>query len=272
MTTMHEFPSALGLLRAHGHLLKQLLRRDIAARYRGSLLGIFWALLTPLLMLAVYSFVFGVVFKTRWNMPEAESAASFPLLLYSGLIIHQFCAEILTRSTTIILQHSSYVKKVVFPLPILPVMVVLSAGFLVLIQLALLFVAMLLTGHAMPPTILLLPFVWLPLLLLLIGAAWFIASVGVFLRDLSQIMGFVVTLLLFLSPIFYPVTALPEPYRTAMQFNPLTPVIENTRAVLFYGELPDWQMMGIVTIISLFACQLGYWWFRRTRGGFNDIL
>lgn len=273
-TTQTESAAALPLLLRHRHLLTQLLRRDIASRYRGSLLGIFWALLTPLLMLGVYSFIFGTVFRTRWQAAPQEAASdiAFPLLLYSGLIIHQFAAEILTRSTTIILHNSSYVKKVVFPLPILPVMVVLSAGFLALIQFILLFVAMGATGHSIPLTALWLPVIWAPLILLLCGGAWLVASVGVFLRDLSQIMGFLVTILLFLSPIFYPVTALPEPYRTFMQFNPLTPIIENTRTVLFYGAMPDWTLLGVYSLAALIICQCAYWWFKRTRKGFNDVL
>lgn len=255
------------------HLFVQLLRRDLAARYRGSLLGVLWALITPLLMLGVYSFVFGVIFRARFNLPaEQTTAIAFPLILYSGLILHQFTAESLTRATTIILQHANYVKKVVFPLALLPLMVTGSAAVMMLIQLALLLLAMAATGH--PPSAMawLLPLTILPLVLMLQGAAWLVAAIGVFVRDLAQIMGFVTTVLLFLSPIFYPVSALPEPYRTAMQFNPLTPIIENTRAVLFYETWPDWATLGLTYAAAGFVLLLGYACFARTRKGFNDVV
>jgi lipopolysaccharide transport system permease protein len=255
------------------YLLSQLLRRDLAARYRGSLLGILWALLTPLLMLAVYSFVFGVIFRARFDVPQAqEENIAFPLLLYSGLIIHQFAAETLNRATTIILQHANYVKKVVFPLVLLPVVVLGSALVMMLIQWALLLVAMALTGHAFSFSALLLPLILLPLVFMLQGAAWIAASVGVFLRDLSQVMTFLTTILLFLSPVFYPVSALPEAYQQVMQLNPLTPMIENARAVLFFHTMPDWTSLIVCYVIGILLLLCGYVWFTRTRKGFNDVV
>lgn len=268
-----EDSSAIRLINRHHGLLRQLVSRDVKSRYRGSLLGVGWAVIHPLLLLGVYTFVFSVVFKARFNgRGVEETTISFAVLLYSGLILHALLADVLNRSTSIILQHCNYVKKVVFPLAILPVMVVSSTVIMFVIQSAILLVAMVAMGHAVPLTALLFPLVVLPLVLLSLGLSWFTAAIGVYVRDLAQIMGLVVTLLLFLSPIFYSVSALPEPYQKFIYFNPLTSIIENARAVLLYGELPDWEVLGIYTACSLVVCRVGYWWFYRTRKGFNDVL
>lgn len=272
MTQASQSSSILTLLTQHRDLLYQMSVRDIHARYRGSLLGVLWMILTPLLMLAIYTFVFGVVFQARWGTNGESDTLGFALTLYSGLIVHSLLGDVLTRSTSIILQHGNYVKKVVFPLGILPVMVVSSALFFFIIQLAVLLVVMLLCGYTIPPTALLIPLVIAPLLLFCLGAGWMIASIGVFIRDLQHLMGLLVTMLLFLSPIFYPASALPEAYRPLLYLNPLTPIIENLRAVLMDGRMPDWNMLVAYALLSLLFCQLGHVWFNRTRKGFNDVL
>ena len=261
-------------LRQHGHLLRQICRRDIASRYRGSLLGMVWALVTPLLMLAIYTFVFSVVFKAKWGayLPNQENTISFAVLLYSGLIVHQFLAEVISRSTNIILEHANFVKKVVFPLELLPFMIIHTALFMFLIQLSVLFAAMAFLGHTFHATILLVPVVMLPLVVLMLGCSWILASVGVFIRDLSQIIGLLVTVLMFLCPIFYPITAIPESFRIYIYLNPLTPIIEQMREVVLYGVIPGWKLWGAYMGLSTVIAWLGYWWFRRTRKGFNDIL
>lgn len=253
-------------------LLRQLVRRDLASRYRGSALGVFWSVLNPLLMLGVYTFVFGVVFQARWGDGASHGTASFAMILYSGLMIHGLLAEILVRSTTIVLQHQNYVKKVVFPLHVLPVMIVVSATCLLLIQWGILLVGMAVVGMPLSPTVMLWPLVMAPFLLFSLGLSWFVASLGVYVRDLAQIMGLLVTLLLFLSPVFYPATALPEKYRVFIYLNPLTPIIENSRAVLIEGQLPHWESLMIYTAFSLISFVFGRWWFIRTRKGFNDVV
>lgn len=265
-------PARFGLDRQRRDLLRQLVRRDLAVRYRGSLLGMLWSIVNPLLMLAVYTFVFGVVFQSRWGGNGQTSTASYAIIIYSGLIIHGMLAEVLGRSTTIILQHRNYVKKVVFPLQLLPVMIVISATFLLLVQWGILLAALLVSGMTLSPTMLLWPVAILPLILLSLGLSWFVASIGVYLRDLSQVMGLIVTLLLFLSPIFYSASALPEAYRPFIYLNPLTPIIENARAVLIEGQDPHWQTLIIYTALSLLVCVFGHWWFARTRKGFNDVV
>lgn len=272
MTDKNETQSVLALCSGNRDLLRQLWSRDLAARYRGSLLGVVWALMTPLLMLLIYTFVFGVVFQARWgHTSHADSPAFFAITLYSGLIIHQLAAEILSRSTSILTHHSNYVKKVVFPLPLLCVMVVLTALTMAAIQIILLLVAVGAVHHV-SWTWLYIPVVVAPFALLLLGVSWLLASIGVFLRDLDQLIGLIVMLLLFLSPVFYPAEALPEAYRSWIYLNPLTPIIENMRAVVLGDTAPDWQMLGLYSAVALGVCQLGWWWFRRTRKGFNDVL
>lgn len=261
----------IGLLAQHRDLLRQMTLRDIHARYRGSLLGLLWTLLTPLLMLAIYTFVFGVVFQARWGVQET-STLGFAVALYSGLIVHSLLGEVLTRSTTIILHHANYVKKVVFPLPLLPVMVVATALFFFAVQLAVLLLVMVVAGQGVPLTVIYVPLVIAPLLLLCLGLGWLVASVGVFIRDLQHLMGLLVMILLFLSPIFYPASALPEPYRDILYLNPLTPIIENMRLILIERQPPDMMALAVYALASLFLCKLGYIWFARTRKGFNDVL
>ncbi len=264
---------AVGQCIAQRDLLRQLWTRDLAARYRGSLLGVMWALMTPLLILLIYTFVFGVVFQARWgNASHADSPAFFAITLYSGLIIHQLAAEILSRSTSILTHHSNYVKKVVFPLPLLSVMVVLTALTMATIQIVLLLAAVGVVQQTLSWTWVFIPIVIAPYALLLLGVSWLLASIGVFLRDLDQLMGLIVMLLLFLSPVFYPISALPEAYRGWIYLNPLTPIIENMRAVTLNHTQPDWAALGLYTLAALVVCQLGWWWFKRTRKGFNDVL
>ena len=251
----------------------QLWRRDIHARYRGSLLGIVWAVLTPLFMLAIYTFVFGAVFQAKWGMaPGGEAPVHFALILYSGLMLHGLLSETLGRSTGIVLENQNYVKKVVFPLEILPALIVLSALFMFAIQFTLLVIAMLALGQPIPLTILYAPLVLAPLLILCFGVSWFMASIGVYIRDVSHLIGLVITLLLFLSPIFYPISAIPEAFQFWIYLNPLTVVIEQLRAVVIYGENPNMTLLGVYSLIAGLGAVVGYVFFVKTRKGFNDIL
>ncbi len=262
----------LSSLLPHFPLLGQLIRRDIAGRYRGSALGMLWPLVNPLLMLAVYTFVFSVVFTARWPLAEAQPQGMFALILYAGLLVHGLAAEVLLRSPSAITAQVNYVKKVVFPLQILPLTMIGSALFHTLLGLVVLLAAQILIQGAIQTTLLWLPLIWLPYLLALCGASWILASLGVFLRDISQLMGLVVTLLLFLSPIFYPAEALPESYRPLLALNPLTVIITQTRNVLIWGKAPDLAMLGLYGAIAAAFAILGYAWFMKTRKGFADVL
>jgi lipopolysaccharide transport system permease protein len=260
------------MLWRHSHLLAQLVRRDVAGRYRGSLLGMLWSFLNPLLSLAVYTFAFGVVFKARWSGGRADSLLEFALMLFAGLIVYTLFAECATRAPGIVLAHPSYVKKVVFPLELLPLMLVGSALFHAAASLAILLPGVALAYGGVPWTAALFPLVILPVALLALAAAWVLASLGVYLRDIGQAIGVFVGALLFLSPVFFPLAALPPAVRPWVALNPLAFPIEQARRVLLLGELPDWAGVGLYSAAALLAAAAGCAWFRRTKRGFADVL
>ncbi len=258
-------------LRQHGSLLWQLTKREFGGRYRGSLLGLFWALVLPICMLAIYTFIFSIVFQMRWGA-EVSSPADFALILFAGMIVHGIFAECAQGAPGLILGHVTYVKKVVFPLEILPVVKVANAtlhagiGFVVL-----------LTFHmavhgSLNWTILYLPVLAVPYLLFNLGFVLFLSAVGVFLRDIAQIVGVVVMMSLFLTPIFYPLEAVPATFRAFMYLNPLTFAVEQVRAVIIFGKAPDWAGLAAYTAGACVTAWLGFAWFQKTRKGFADVL
>ncbi|RMF68951.1 MAG: ABC transporter permease [Calditrichaeota bacterium] len=254
----------------HRSLILKMARREVLGRYRGSVIGLAWSFLHPLLMLGVYTFVFGSVFHARWN--GAEGTVDFALNLFAGLMVYGLFSENVNRAPHLVLEHVNYVKKVVFPLQILPLPMLISSLFHALVSLGMLLLFFML-AHGWPPcTVLWLPVVWLPLLLLILGCSWLLASLGVFLRDVGQVVGVATTALMFLSPVFFPVSSLPAGVRRWMFLNPLAPVIEQTRAVVLHGHSPDWSLWGIEVLTGLAVAWLGYLWFCKTRGGFADVL
>ena len=252
-------------------LIKALVQREVIGRYRGSVMGILWSFLNPVFMLAVYTFVFSVVFKARWS-GGSESKTEFALILFAGLIVFNLFAECFNRAPGLILANVNYVKKVVFPLEILPWVALGSALFHAMISLGVWFIAYLILFGVPHITVLLLPLVILPLLLLIMGLTWGLASLGVYLRDVSQFIGILTTVLMFLSPIFYPASALPEKYRHLLLLNPLTPAIEQAREVLFWGKVPDMTILSVYLLGAALVAWLGFAWFQKTRKGFADVL
>lgn len=247
-------------------------RREVVGRYRGSVMGLAWSFFNPVLMLAVYTFVFSVVFKARWGAGAEESKTGFAIALFVGMIVFGLFAEIANRAPGMILSNANYVKKVIFPLEILPVVGLGAALFHALISLGVLLVAILLIKGGMAWTAIFFPLVILPLLIATLGVAWFLASLGVFVRDVGQTVGIFTTVLMFVSPVFFPVSSLPEKYQIWLMLNPLTFVIEQSRAVLIFGKMPDWSGLGIYTTASLMVAWAGYWWFQKTRKGFADVI
>lgn len=265
-------PMALlgNFLRNRG-LLLDLIKRDFIGRYRGSFIGMAWSLFNPLLMLATYTFVFSVAFQARWGKGE-ESKVAFALVLFSGMIVHSFFADCMNRAPTLITSHPNYVKKVIFPLEILPWMALGSALLHFLVSLTVLLAFCILTGAQLQAGTVLIPLLMLPLLLITIGLMWGFASLGVYLPDLAQGMGMLTTIALFLAPVFYPIDALPKAYQTALCFNPITLPILQIRDVMFWGKPIDWQGWAISLAIGVVVCCLGFWWFQKTRKGFADVL
>ncbi len=235
-------------------------------------MGLTWFVLHPVFMLTVYTFVFSVVFKARWGGGDEESRTQVALILFVGMIVHGIFAEVLNRSSSLILNHVNFVKKVIFPLEILPIVAMGATLFHGCASLAVLLAACLLLNGYLYWTTLLLPLVLLPLVVLVLGFAWFVASLGVFLRDLGQVIGLFTMIMLFLSPVFYPATALPESIQPWFMANPLTFIIEQARDVVIWGHAPNWAGLGGYTVVSGFIAWGGYAWFQKTRRGFADVL
>jgi len=259
----------------HRALIVQMSTREVVGRYKGSLLGLAWSFFNPVLMLAVYTFVFSVVFKARWGQTVqgvAESRTDFAVVLFVGMIVHGLFSEVLNRAPTLILNNQNYVKRVVFPLEILPVVTMGAALFHCVISLTVLLLAFVLFNGYAHWTALLAPLVLMPLVVLTLGLAWMLASLGVFLRDVGQTIGIVTTVLMFLAPVFYPVHALPLELRPWLQVNPLTFVIEQAREVLVWGRMPYWGGLAAYMLIASAFAWLGYAWFQKTRKGFADVL
>jgi len=252
-------------------LIAMLAKRDALGRYRGSLLGIIWSFFNPLLMLAVYTFVFSGIFKARWTS-DGASTAEYALVLFAGLMIFTLFAECLTRAPTLVVSNVNYVKKVAFPLEVLPWVAFGAAAFHFVVSLLVWLVIYTLLFGLPPVTALLLPVALLPLVVLTMGLAWFLAAFGVFVRDVAQIVGIITSALIFLSPIFYPLQALPENIRAYIFLNPLTLPVEQAREVLIWGRLPDWNTYGIYLAIALIVAVLGFAFFQKTRKGFADVL
>jgi lipopolysaccharide transport system permease protein len=252
-------------------LIRSLVHRDVVGRYRGSYLGILWSFFNPVFMLLVYTFVFSVVFKARWGT-GSDSKTEFALVLFAGLLVFNLFSECFNRAPTLILANVNYVKKVVFPLEILPWVALGSALFHIVISLSVWLLAYIVLVGIPHATMLWLPFVLLPLILFTMSVSWTLAALGVYLRDVSQLTGMATTTLLFLSPIFYPVSALPEKYQQLIFVNPITPAIELVRDVMYWGKIPDISLLGLYTAIATVLAWLGFALFQKIRKGFADVL
>jgi len=252
-------------------LLWELTKRDFVARYKGSLLGLAWSLFNPLLMLAIYTFVFSVAFRARWNV-AGEDNVNFAIILFSGLIVHALFAECLVRAPSLILSNANYVKKVVFPLEILPLMTMGTALGNFVVSLLVLLLFCLLSGTPLHPAGLLIPVILLPMLLMVLGLSWFLASLGVYLRDFAQVIGMLTTVALFLAPVFYPITALPPIYQSLLILNPITLPVIQLRDALLWGQPLNWAAWGTSLVIGSAIFYLGFAWFQKTRRGFADVL
>ncbi|MCW0375718.1 ABC transporter permease [Xanthomonas sacchari] len=264
--------SMFGAALQHRQLLMQMIKREVVGRYRGSILGMAWSFFNPLLMLSVYTFVFTTVFKARWAGPTPVGKADFALLVFVGLVVHGLLAECINKAPSLITSNVNYVKKVVFPLDLLAWVLVGSALFHAGISLAVLLCAELLLMGTIPWTVVLFPMVVLPIVLGVMGVSWFLAASGVYLRDIAQVTGIVSSVLLFISPVFYPAASLPEWVRPWLNLNPLTYIIEEGRNTLIFGVVPSWGAWLVAMSIGLLVAWLGYIWFQKTRKGFADVL
>lgn len=252
-------------------LIWALTKREVLGRYRGSVMGILWSFLNPLLMLAVYTFVFSTVFQARWA-GGSDSKTEFALLLFAGMLVFSIFSECVNRAPSLILSNPNYVKKVVFPLEILPIVSLGAALFHLLVSL-LVWVLFYTVAFGVPKSgILMLPVVLFPFTLFVLGLSWFLAALGVYLRDVGQFVGVVVMALMFLSPIFYPLSALPEGYRELVALSPITAAVDQARDLMFWGKPLAWGSWLVYLVISLVIGWLGFAWFQQTRRGFADVI
>jgi len=264
MTLLHSLCS-------HRHLIGQLTKRDVFGRYRGSLLGLAWTFLNPIFLVIVYTFVFSFVFKARWGSGD-DSKTQFALVLFAGITVYNIVAEVVNAAPALLRNNVNYVKKTIFPLEILPCVSLAAAMFHAAGSLVILLLVQLVLGYSIPSTAVLLPLVLLPLVLMTLGVAWLLAALGVFLRDIDEVTRMLMSVLLFMSAVFFPITALPERYQVLLQLNPLAFMIEASRMVLFFGTVPNltlWGGMlvgGVVTAWGGFAC------FQKMRKAFSDVL
>ena len=253
-------------------LIVQMTKREVVGRYEGSVMGLAWSFFNPVFMLVVYTFMFSVVFKARWGVEGEDSKALFAVVLFVGMIVHGLFAEVLNRAPSLILSNVNYVKKVVFPIEILPVISMAAALFHSMISLCVLLIAFVIFKGYLHWTTVFIPLVLLPFVILTLGFAWLLASLGVFLRDVGQVIGIVIMVMMFLAPVFYPVTAVPEQFRPFIMANPLTFIIEQAREVLIWGHAPNWTGLGIYTVAATVVAWAGYALFQKTRKGFADVL
>jgi lipopolysaccharide transport system permease protein len=253
-------------------LLWQFAKRDVLGRYRGSVLGLAWSFLTPLLMLGVYTFVFVGVFRASWPGSTKAGGLEFALQVFAGLLVFNLFAEVAGRAPHLIVNQPNLVKKVIFPVELLTWVAVLSGLFHLLISAATLLLVLLITRESFPISALALPFVLLPFLPVLLGLGWFLSAMGVFVRDVGTMMTMVVNLTMFMSPVFYSVTSLSPDLQFWMNLNPLTIIIEQVRAVLLLGQWPDWTVLGLYGLLACLFAGAAAMFFQLTRKGFADVL
>ncbi|MCX7114366.1 MAG: ABC transporter permease [Gammaproteobacteria bacterium] len=256
----------------HRGLIYQLTKREILTKYRGSFAGLFWALLSPLLMLSLYTVVFSIFMRARWAGAGLDNKLMYALLIYAGLINFNFFFECISRAPTLIVTNPGFVKKIIFPLEIYPWVLIGSALFQMIINTVILSLFCLLLLGKLYATILLLPILLIPFILVTLGMSWFLCSIGVYVRDINLAMTFIAQVTMYLSPIFYATTVLPQKLQQAILINPLTYIIEQTRNVVIFGQLPQWPGFFVYFTVSLCVAWLGFLWFQKTKSGFADVL
>ena len=255
----------------YGALVRRLTRRKIELRYRGSFLGFLWAVVNPLLLLAVYTFVFSTVFKARWG-DAGEGTAEFSLYLYSGILLYSVFAECVNEAPTLMRQNTTFVKQHRFPLEILPWVSLMATLFNFAIGIAVLSVFHFAVLGPPPLSALYVPLVMAPVVLATLGVGWLLAALGVFLRDITQVVGVMTTALLFLSPIFYPASRIPEAWREHYFLNPFARIIEMSKVVLFEGSPPAWAPLGVMCLGGWLIAWFGFACFMKSKPAFADVV
>ncbi len=267
--------SALGVIRRNRELTWTLVKRDIQARYKGSWMGSLWSIANPIIMLCIYTFVFSSVFDARWGPSDTaggQNATAFAINLFAGLIVFNMFAECASKSPSLIVNNANYVKKVIFPIEILSTVTIASALYHALIGLAILVIGKLIVNHSIESTVVYLPLIWLPYLGGLVGFSWLISAAGVFIRDIGQIINSFISIMMFMSPIFYPSSAVPTELAWVTKLNPIGYVIEATRGVLIEGVPPKARVVLVYWICMILLCEISYRYLKRNQRKFGDLL
>lgn len=253
-------------------LIALMTKREAMSKYKGSVFGVAWSLVTPMLMMVVYTFVFSVVFKSKWGAGSTDSKTQFAVLLFTGMIIHGLFAEIFNKAPGIILNNANYVKRVVFPIEILSIISAGSALFSAFVNVIVLMGAFFIFNGYIPWTMPLVILILGPLVIGCVGMSWILSALGVFLRDISQSVGIFTTIMTFVSPVFFPVSAIPADFQAIVRLNPLTFIIEQARDVLIWGKTPEWSTLALYYFGAALTFFVGFVWFQKTRKGFSDVL
>ena len=257
---------------AQRYLILQYLNRQIRQRYQGTAFGVFSSLFTPLIMLAVYTFVFGLVFRAHFGISKNESPLDYGLALFCGLNLFNFCGEVISRSPTLILLNSNLVKRVVFPLEILPVVTTFNALFHCLVAFVPLLVGLAISRGAIPWSILFLPLFLLPLALFSAGCALFLSALGVFVRDIQTVIEPILSILMFGSALFYPLAAVPEPYRRFLGLNPLAVLFDSARKSVIFGIAPELGSLALLSLVAALFLLAGSYFFDKSKPAFADVM
>lgn len=253
-------------------LIAQFTSREIHGKYKGSILGIFWSLIHPLALLLIYTFVFGMIFGARWPESKSNSLVEYSVTLFCGIIVFGILQECIGRAPTLITANPNLVKKVIFPLEIMPVSVLMAALFHGGIGLLLLITMNLLVNGVINWTLVFLPIILIPLVFLILGLSWFLSSFGVFLKDMGPIINLFSMVWFFLTPVFYSIKNVPEKLQWLMYLNPMAYIVESFRRTVIWGELPGYKLYIVWMIISFLIMMLGYAFFKLTRKIFADTV
>ena len=254
-------------------LFTMLFRNDLTAKFRHSVLGVFWLFIPPLCILLIYVYMFSVIFKLRWPESEMSSNWGFGLAVYTGITVFSVFCDSVMGSLNLLVSRGGIIKRVPFPWELLPVSFVCANVLIASVVLLLLFGLSLLSGGAGSwMGLLYFPLVMLPLFLFTLGCSWLASAAGVFFRDLSNLMGIIMLLLFFSTPVFYSIQMIPDSYLWMIRMNPLTPAVLNIRGIFLQNQPPDWGALLLSWIVGLLVFQIGFCCFEYLRRRFADVI
>lgn len=261
---------ALNLIREHRGLIHSMVQRDLTSRYKGSLIGLMWTVITPAVMITIYTVIFSGIFGAKFGAEGGH--LRFAAYLFCGMLPWIAISDGIQRSTTVLTDNVNLVRRVVFPLEVLPANLALSALVQQLLGTIVLLLVALLMQRTLHPTVLLIPVLLVPQLLMTLGISWLMASLGVFIRDMTHVNQLMLQMLMYLTPILYPENLIPAGYRWLVDLNPLAPLIRSYRFILLEGRMPDWRGLSFTFLFAIACFGIGYWWFERTKKAFADVL